>query len=63
MHMMFIRDKGLGNDRQTLINFIWKFLVSVREALFEFFITQSVFEDTHRQTFQILLPRGFLLTR
>lgn len=44
--MMFIHDKGLWNDRQTLINFIRKFLVSVREAFFELFITQSVFEDT-----------------
>ena len=60
--MMLIHDKGLWDDGKALVDFTGEFLVSVREAFLQLFLTQSVVEDTYGQTFRIFLTRRLFLT-
>lgn len=50
MDMMFVHDKVLRNDVKALINFLGKFLVTIRKAGSQFFFGKSMFNDTCRKS-------------
>ena len=43
---MFINDKGFRNYMKTFVDLFWKFLVTIREFLGEFFLTKPVIENS-----------------
>lgn len=61
MDMVFLYEKGLGNDREPLVDFAGKFLVAIWEQFFQFFRGQSMVKDTGGKALEIIFPFGLAL--
>ncbi len=61
MDMVLVNDKSLRDDVKTFVDLFRKFFIAFREQGRQFFLGETVVDDTGRKPFQVCFAFSFCL--